>query len=172
MAGQRVGLRRKKALALSDGTDGGAGPKPARKYRQSLKLEHMGEDNSIAQLRSRVTELVEEEGILLSEAFAASKGGGDRRGVDALFARVQALQVERCRLQKEIGNLLGTRRMHVASEIWRTGTYEYRPEDGTPAIRIEVTQGALGFQAMLPGRSAPVRIETLRGAFDGPIASG
>ncbi len=132
----------------------------------------MGEDKSIAQLRSRVTELVEQEGALLSEAFAASKSGGDRRGVDALFARVQALQVERSRLQKEIGSLLGTRRMHVASEIWRPGTYEYRPEDGAQAVRIEVTQGPLGFQAQLPGTKAPVRIETLRGAFDGPIASG
>ena len=132
----------------------------------------MGEDTSISQLRSRVSELVGQEGQLLNEAFAASREGADRRGVDALFARVQALQVERNRLQKQIGNLLGTRRMHVATEVWRPGMYDYRAEDGSEAVRVEVTQGPLGFQALVPGKSAPVRIETLRGAFDGPIASG
>ena len=130
----------------------------------------MGDGTTIAELRSRVTALVEQEGVLLTEAFAASREGGDRRSVDALFARVQALQVERNRLQKEIGNMLGTRRMHVAAEIWRPGAYDYRPEDGGKTVRIEVLQGPLGFQAQLPGRKEPVRIETLRGAFEGPIA--
>ncbi|MBC5782294.1 hypothetical protein H8N03_05015 [Ramlibacter sp. USB13] len=129
----------------------------------------MGEDNSIATLRARVSALVDQEGALLTQAFDASKQGGDRRGVDALFARVQALQVERNRLQKEIGSLLGTRRMHVAAEVWQPGVYDYRPEAGSDTVRVRVSQGPLGLQVELPGRSAPVRIETLHGAFDGPI---
>lgn len=131
----------------------------------------MGEDTSISELRSRVSKLVDEEGALLTQAFAASREGGDRGSVDALFARVQALQVERNRLQKQIGSLLGTRRLHVAAEIWQPGKYDYRPEDGGELVRVEVLQGPLGFQVLLPGRSGPVRIETQRGTFDGPIGS-
>ena len=54
----------------------------------------MGQDISIATLRSRVSALVEQESVLLTQAFELSRGGGDRRGVDALFAQVQAMQVE------------------------------------------------------------------------------
>lgn len=131
----------------------------------------MGEDTSIATLRSRVSALVEQESDLLTQAFDASKAGGDGRGVDALFARVQALQVERNRLQKQIGSLLGTRRMHVASEVWQLGAYDYRPEVGADKVRVRVTQGPLGLQVQFPGRDAPVPVETLPGAFDGPIAA-
>ena len=129
----------------------------------------MGEEKSIASLRSKVSELVEQEGILLSRAFDVSKQGGDRRGVDALFAQVQALQVERNRLQKEIGNLLGSRRMHVAAEVWQPGVYDYRSEPAADTLRVRVSQGPLGLQVSMPGRKEPVRIETLEGAFDGPL---
>jgi hypothetical protein len=130
----------------------------------------MEDDGSIAALRSRVAALVEQEGTLLSKAFDVSKAGGDRPGVDELVARVQALQVERNRLQKQIGALLGTQRLHVAAEVWRPGVYDYRPETGEGTVRVQVLQGPLGLQVRMPGRENPVRIETLAGAFDGPLA--
>jgi|KBSSwiStaDraftv2_1062776.scaffolds.fasta_scaffold385206_2 hypothetical protein len=130
----------------------------------------MRHDNAIASLRSRVSALVDQEGLLLSSAFELSRGGGERRSVDDLFARVQSIQVERNRLQKEIGNLLGSHRMHAASEVWRPGVYEYRQEAGGEAVHVRVTQGPLGLQVLLPGRKDPVRIETLDGSFDGPLA--
>ncbi|HEX7890516.1 MAG TPA: hypothetical protein VF522_14230 [Ramlibacter sp.] len=130
----------------------------------------MGEDKNIASLRSRVTALVQEEGVLLSQAFDVSREGGDRRGVDALFARVQALQVERNKVQKEIGHLLGGQRMHVAAEVWKPGVYDYRQEVGGGTVRVRIAKGPLGLQALFPGRSKPVSIETLGGAFEGPLA--
>lgn len=130
----------------------------------------MDEDRSIATLRSRVTELVKQESDLLEQAFALSRAGGDRRGVDALFARVQALQVQRNHLRKEIGNVLGTHRMHVASEVWRPGLYDYRPEVGADPVRIRITNGPLGLQAQLPGQRKPVDVENMEGTFDGPLA--
>ena len=130
----------------------------------------MSQDNSIASLRSRVSALVDQEGLLLSRAFELSRGGSEARSVDDLFARVQSIQVERNRLQKEIGNLLGIQRMHAASEVWRLGVYEYRQEAGGEPVRVHVTRGPLGLLVLLPGRKDPVRIETLDGSFDGPLA--
>ena len=115
----------------------------------------MGEDNSIAALRLRVSGLVRQEGVLLTRAFEASREGGDRQGVDALFAEVQALQLERNRLQKQ---------------IWQPGVYDYRDEPGQDAVRVRVTKGPLGLQVQMPGRSQPVNIEGLDGSFDGPVA--
>src|SRR5688572_17689724 len=100
----------------------------------------MGQDTSIASLRARVSELVERESVLLTQAFELSKAGGDRRGVDALFAQVQAIQVERNSLKKQIGNVLGTQRLHLASEVWQPGIYDYRHEVGGDTVRISVTQ--------------------------------
>ena len=64
--------------------------------------------------------------MLLTQAFELSRGGGDRRGVDALFAQVQAMQVERNSLRKQIGQVLGTQRLHEAAEVWKLGVYDYR----------------------------------------------
>jgi hypothetical protein len=130
----------------------------------------MDEDRTISTLRSRVSALVLREGTVVAQAFDVSREGGDRRGVDALFARVQALQVERTRLQKEIGSLLGHQRMHVAAEVWRPGVYQYREQGAADTVRVHVLTGPLGLLVRLPGQSAPVRIETLEGAFDGPLA--
>ena len=130
----------------------------------------MVQEKSISALRSRVSALVEQEAALLNEAFALSKAGGDRRGVDALFARVQTIQVERCNLKAEIGNVIGTHRMHTAAEVWQPGVYEYREPVGSPAVRVRVTQGPLGLQVQMPGQADPVRIESLEGSFDGPLA--
>ena len=130
----------------------------------------MGQEKSIAVLRSRVSALVQEEAALLTQAFEISRNGGDRAGVDALFAQVQALQVERVSLKRELGGMLGTYRMHEASEVWRPGVYDYRREVGAPTVRVRVTTGPLGLQVTLPDRRDPVRIETLEGSFDGPLA--
>jgi hypothetical protein len=35
---------------------------------------------------------------------------------------------------------------------------------------VRVTQGPLGLQVHLPGQADPVRIESLEGSFDGPLA--
>jgi hypothetical protein len=129
----------------------------------------MGQDESIATLRSRVSALVAQESTLLTQAFDVSREGGDRRGVDTLFAQVQALQVERNNLQKRIANLLGTQRLHAASEVWRPGVYQYCEEVGGASVRVNVTQGALGLQVHIPGKKNPVRIESLDGTFDGPL---
>ena len=127
------------------------------------------EENSIAALRSRVAALVEEEAQLLSRATELSREGGDRRGVDALFAQVQAIQVKRSNLKKQLGNVLGTHRMHTAAEVWRPGVYDYRREVGEPTVRVRVSTGPLGLQVHFPEGSKPVRIETLEGSFDGPL---
>lgn len=129
----------------------------------------MGQDQSISALRSRVAALVEQEGVLLTQAFDLSRSGGDRSGVDALFAQVQAIQVERNSLKKQIGNILGTQRLHLASEVWRPGVYDYRLGGGD-SMRVRITRGPLGLQVCIPGQRDPVRIETLEGSFDGPLA--
>lgn len=131
----------------------------------------MEQDTSISALRARVSELVEQEGALLSRAFELSRAGGDRSGVDALFAQVQAIQVERNVLKKQIGQVLGTHRLHEASEVWRLGVYDYRQEVGGDSVRVRVTSGPLGLQVLVPGRRDPVRIESLTGTFDGPLAA-
>jgi hypothetical protein len=130
----------------------------------------MSQEISIASLRSRVSELVEAEGALLTQAFELSRDGGDRRGVDALFAQVQAIQVERNRLKKQIGQVLGTHRLHEAPEVWSPGVYDYRREVGGDSVRVRVTKGPLGLQVLFPGKGDAVRIETLQGTFDGPFA--
>ncbi len=130
----------------------------------------MGQDQSIAALRSRVAELIEHEGALLNRAFDLSKAGGDRSGVDALFAQVQAVQLERHGLRKQIGDLLGTHRLHSAAEVWKPGIYDYRREVGGASVRVRIAPGPLGLQAFLPGRADGVRLDTLEGNFDGPHA--
>ncbi|MCC2635514.1 MAG: hypothetical protein K0S48_3400 [Ramlibacter sp.] len=130
----------------------------------------MVQDENIATLRSRVSELVEQESVLLTQAFELSREGGDRRSVDALFARVQAMQVERNSLRKRIGNVLGTHRLHEAAEVWQLGIYDYRREVGGDVMRVRVTRGPIGLQVHLPHRADAVNIETLQGSFDGPLA--
>jgi hypothetical protein len=130
----------------------------------------MGQDESIAALRSRLSALVEQEGVLLTQAFDLSRRGGDRRGVDALFAEVQAIQVERSTLKKRIGDILGGQRLHVASEVWKVGVYDYCQEVGGDSVRVRVTSGPLGLQVFIPDRRDAVSIETLKGTFDGPLA--
>jgi hypothetical protein len=131
----------------------------------------MGQDESISALRLRVSALVTQEAGLLEQAFELSREGADRRGVDALFAQVQALQVERNSLQKRIAGLLGDQRLHAASEVWRPGVYEYCEEVGGARVRVQVTQGPLGLQVLIPGREQAVRLEALDGTFDGPLGA-
>ena len=130
----------------------------------------MAHETSIAALRSRVTALVEQEAALLTQAFELSRAGGDRRGVDALFARVQAIQVERSSLKKQIGNELGLQRLHEASEVWKLGVYNYCDAVGGESVRVRVTTGPLGLQVLMPGRADGIAIERLKGTFDGPLA--
>lgn len=130
----------------------------------------MDREQDIAALRSRVSALVEQERGLLDQAFELSRSGADRRGVDALFAQVQAIQVERGVLKKKIGQVLGGHRLHMASEVWRPGIYAYRPLVGGESVRVRVTNEALGLHVAIPGHGEPVRIETLQGTFDGPLA--
>ena len=130
----------------------------------------MGQEEDIESLRSRVSALVEQESGLLNQAFELSRAGGDRRGVDALFAQVQAIQVERSSLKKRIGDVLGTRRLHMASEVWKPGVYDYRPAAGGDSVRVHVTKEPLGLKVAMPGRAEAVRIESLEGSFDGPLA--
>jgi hypothetical protein len=118
-----------------------------------------------------VSALVEEESRLLSRAFEMSRDEAQRHGVDILFAQVQALQVERGILRREIGNVLGTHRMHVASEVWREGVYDYRDEVGAPPVRVRVVAGPLGLQVCMPGPGEPMRIELFEGRFDGPMSA-
>lgn len=134
-------------------------------------MTSMDGEGDIASLRSRVAALVEQEARLLDRAFELSRGGGDRRGVDALFAQVQAIQVERSVLKKQIGQVLGAHRLHRASEVWRPGLYDYRPAAGGDSVRVRVTAEALGLHARMPGRGEPVRLEALEGTFDGPLAA-
>lgn len=130
----------------------------------------MGQEEDIGSLRSRVSALVDEESELLNRAFELSRAGGDRRGVDALFAQVQAIQVERSSLKKRIGEVLGTRRLHMASEVWKPGVYVYRPAAGGEGVRVRVTMEPLGLKVAMPDRAQAVRIEMLDGTFDGPLA--
>ncbi len=130
----------------------------------------MGQEEDIGSLRSRVSALVDQESELLNRAFELSRAGGDRRGVDALFAQVQAIQVERSSLKKRIGEVLGTRRLHMASEVWKPGVYDYRPAAGGETVRVRVTMEPLGLKVVMPDRAQPVRIEMLDGSFDGPLA--
>ena len=130
----------------------------------------MEDDRGIAALRSRVTELVKQEAALLSQALELSRAGGDRRGVDAVFAQVQALQVQRNGLQKEIGQFLGTQRLHVASEVCSPGVYEYREDLGSKALRVRVDKGDFGLEVCMPGREQAVGIGKLKGTFEGPLA--
>lgn len=134
------------------------------------KMCFMTQENSIASLRSRVAELVAKEGGLLTQAFELSKAGGDRRGVDNLFAHVQAIQVERSNLKKRIGDLLGTHRLHEAAEVWRPGVYDYQQEVGGDKVRVRVAEGPIGLQVFMPGQKSAVNIATLKGTFDGPFA--
>lgn len=129
----------------------------------------MGEEQSIASLRSRVAALVEEEGALLTQAFELSRAGGDRSGVDGLFAQVQAIQVQRNLLKKRIGDVLGSQRLHAASEVWKPGIYVYSHEVAGSSVRVRVEKGPLGLQVRLPGEADAVGIETLKGTFDGPV---
>jgi len=129
----------------------------------------MEQEEDIGSLRSRVSALVEQESGLLNQAFELSRAGGDRRGVDALFAQVQAIQVERSSLKKRIGEALGTRRLHMASEVWKPGVYDYRPAAGGDSMRVRVTAEPLGLKVLMPDRRDPVRIEMLEGSFDGPL---
>lgn len=151
-------------------SDGSAAGQPSRNGPFRPKMPPMDQDESIGALRSRLSALVEQEGVLLTQAFDLSRGGGDRREVDALFAQVQAIQVERNSLKKRIGNILGTQRLHGASEVWQPGVYDYCQEVGGTCMRVRITRGALGLQVLMPGRSDGVRIETLEGTFDGPLA--
>lgn len=128
-------------------------------------------EEDLSALRSRIAELVEQESVLLTQAFDLGKSGGARTGVDALFARVQALQMERSRLKQRLGELLGVQRLHTAREVWQAGLYDYRQEVGGPKVRIRVTKGPLGLQLLLPGQTRAVGIETLAGSFEGPLAT-
>lgn len=130
----------------------------------------MEQEEDIGSLRSRVSALVEQESGLLNRAFELSRAGGDRRGVDALFAQVQAIQVERSSLKKRIGEVLGARRLHMASEVWKPGVYDYRPAAGGDSVRVRVTAEPLGLKVAMPDRKETVRIESLDGSFDGPLA--
>lgn len=114
--------------------------------------------------------LVEQEGVLLTQAFELSRGGADSGGVDALFAQVQAIQVERNSLKKQIGNVLGTQRLHMAHEVWMPGVYDYREDLESEVARIRVVKGPLGLQAIFPGKRGARRIENLKGSFEGPLA--
>ena len=132
-------------------------------------MASMGQEENIAALRSRVSALVAQESTLLAQAFDVSREGGDRRGVDMLFAQVQALQLERNSLQKRIASLLGSHRLHAGSEVWRPGVYQYCEEVGGPGVRVQVSQGPLGLQVRLPGHDKAMRIEALDGTFEGPL---
>lgn len=107
----------------------------------------------------------------MSQALAVSRERADRRGADALFDQVRILQRERNQVQKEIGSRLGEHRMHVAAEVWKPGIYAYRAEAGGDTERVRISSGRMGLEALLPGRSAAVPIETLHGYFEGPLAA-
>ncbi|MGE4242435.1 hypothetical protein [Ramlibacter sp.] len=130
----------------------------------------MGPDENIATLRSRVSALVEQEGVLLTQAFELSRTEAERHRIDELFAKVQAIQIQRNVIRKRIGDMLGTHRLHAPSEVWQEGAYDYRRDVGGDAVRVRVVKGPLGLQVVLPGKG-PVRIETVKGTFDGPLAA-
>jgi hypothetical protein len=128
----------------------------------------MGQAEDLVSLRARVSSLTEREGTLLAEAFALSRASGDRSGVEPLFAQVQSIQIERSGVKQRIAQLLGTRRLQLAAEVWQPGTYDYSPAGGTAPVRVVVRAEALGLYVTMPG-GACVRIEALNGTFDGPF---
>jgi hypothetical protein len=124
----------------------------------------------LSALRTRVVALTEQEGVLLAEALALSRVPGARSKVDLLFAQAQSVQIERSGLKKQIAQLLGTRRLHLGPEVWQTGLYDYTPPDGAGPVRVRVIRAPLGLHVeMQEGRT--VRIETLPGSFEGPVAA-
>ncbi|MBC5766070.1 hypothetical protein [Ramlibacter albus] len=126
---------------------------------------------SIAELRSHVAALVEQEAGLLQKAFELSRDESSRASVGGIFAQVQKIQRERSAFRKQIGDLLGSSRMHSPAEVWQPGVYDYRSEVGSKSVRARVVAGPLGLLVHIPGQSRAVRIETLAGTFDGPLAS-
>jgi len=141
------------------------------RIRSERRIEVMAQEHDIPTLRSRIAELVHQEGVLVSEALQHSRGG-DRQRVDDLYMQLHALQLDRTSIQQRIAALLGPRRMHVASEVWRPGEYDYCLEVGGASARIRVVQHQFGLHAIFPGRDQPIAVETLKGTFDGPVASG
>jgi hypothetical protein len=131
-------------------------------------VKTMDQEHDILSLRSRIADMVRQEGDLVSQALQHSRGG-DRQRVDELYVQLHALQLERSGLQRQIAAMLGTRRMHVASEVWRPGDYDYCLEVGGPAVRISVVQDQFGLHAVFPEREQPIAVETLKGTFDGPV---
>lgn len=117
-----------------------AAGEPSRIVAARPDLVSMDHDEGISALRSRVSALVEREGVLLTQAFELSRGSGGNghQRLESLFAQVQALQIERNGLKKRIGNMLGTQRLHEAAEVWRPGVYDYRPEAGGDVVRVYV----------------------------------
>jgi len=129
----------------------------------------MGEKADIGSLRSRIAALVDEEGLLLSRAGASGRRGTGSAETALLFARIEALHAERGELQKVLRHLLGTRRMHVAAEMWQPGLYDYFAEVGCRPLRVRVMQGTAGLEVLMPANNAPVPVHALQGAFDGPV---
>lgn len=130
----------------------------------------MSPNSTLAALRAQVAALVEEESTLLTKAFDL-KRAGDGRGVDGLFAQIQVAQIERNRLTKQIGSVLGAQRMHVAAEVWKPGLYDYREKLDGVAVRVQVVSGPLGLQVLAPAQKQSVSIKTLKGTFDGPLGT-
>jgi hypothetical protein len=128
------------------------------------------EHDPLPALRTRVAVLTEQESALLAEALALSRTAGARSKVDSLFAQAQSIQIERSGLKKQIAQLLGTRRLHQAAEVWQTGLYDYSPPEGGGPVRVKVSAAPLGLYVAMPGGEM-VRIETLSGSFDGPFAA-
>jgi hypothetical protein len=128
------------------------------------------EHDDLSALRTRVVALTERESALLAEALTLSRVPGARSKVDSLFAQAQSIQIERSGLKKQIAQLLGTRRLHLAPEVWQTGLYDYTPPDGAAPIRVRVTRAPLGLYVEMP-EGKTVRIEALLGSFEGPFAA-
>lgn len=126
----------------------------------------------LAVLRSRVAALVEQESGLLQKAFELNRANGDRRAVDALFAEVQLIQVQRSGLKKRIEHVLGRQRLHTAAEVHAPGVYDYRSSESADVLRVRVTADTLGFKVALPGRANPLRLDALKGIFEGPLGEG
>jgi hypothetical protein len=129
------------------------------------------DEDQLPVLRQRVAALTQRESDLLEQAFALAKSGGERKAVDSLFAESQSVQIERHGVKKRIAQLLGTRRLHLAREVWQPGTYDYLPGDRETPMRATVTAEPLGLYVMLPGAARAVRIESLGGTFDGPVGT-
>ena len=109
---------------------------------------------------------MEQESVLLTQAFELSRGGGDRRGVDALFAQVQAMQVERKQLEETDRAGAGTQRLHEAAEVRKLGVYDYRRVVGGDPVRVHVTQGPLGLRRPCCPASATRCGSNAQGDFD------